>query len=351
MPITEDRIRAALSEIATPGGGDLISRDLIRALAIEDGAVRFVIELPSADEARGFAEVEQAARARLSELEGVRSVSIVTTAPAKAPPGLKIGRHPTPQAGPQPVPGVRHIVAVGSGKGGVGKSTLTTNLAVAMARAGYRVGVLDADIYGPSQPRMLGVSGRPASQGQRITPMEAHGVKMMSLGLMVDDGQAIVWRGPMLMGALQQMLGQVDWGDLDLLLIDLPPGTGDVQLTLSQKTALSGAVIVSTPQDVALIDARRALDMFAKVKTPVLGLVENMSAYICPNCGHEAHLFGHGGVRAEADRLGVPYLGEIPLELEIRLSGDAGAPAASGDGKTAEAFATLAAKLAAQIGL
>ncbi|MDO5658668.1 MAG: Mrp/NBP35 family ATP-binding protein [Paracoccus sp. (in: a-proteobacteria)] len=350
MAVTLDEIRDALSQIAVPGGGDLVSRDLIRALSFENGAVRFVIELPDAAAAKGFAGVEEAAKARLMQMGGIASVSIVTTAQA-APPSLKIGRHPTAQAGPQAVPGVRHIVAVGSGKGGVGKSTLTTNLAVALVRAGKRVGVLDADIYGPSQPRMLGVSGRPASEGERIKPLEGQGVRLMSLGLMVEDGQSIVWRGPMLMGALQQMLNQVDWGELDVLLIDLPPGTGDVQLTLCQKAQLSGAVIVSTPQDVALLDARRAIDMFDKLKTPVLGLVENMSAYICPNCGHEAHLFGHGGVAAEAAKLGVPFLGEIPLELDIRLSGDAGQPVAAGEGPVAEAFARLAGQLAQRLGI
>ena len=238
------------------------------------------------------------------------------------------------------------VIAVGSGKGGVGKSTLTSNLAVALARAGRRVGLLDADIYGPSQPRMLGLTGqKPISDGQMIEPLRAHGVTVMSLGLMMKEGEAVVWRGPMLMGALQQMLNQVKWGELDVLLVDLPPGTGDVQLSLCQKAQVSGAIIVSTPQDVALIDARRAIDMFNKLKTPVLGLVENMSTYICPNCGHEAHLFGHGGVATEAQQLGLPFLGEIPLDLEVRLAGDAGTPVAATEGPVADAFARLAARL------
>jgi ATP-binding protein involved in chromosome partitioning len=219
---------------------------------------------------------------------------------------------------------------------------------VALAKQGRRVGLLDADIYGPSQPRMMGVSKRPASpDGKTIIPLQAHGVTVMSMGLMLHDGDAVVWRGPMIMGALQQLLTQVEWGKLDVLIIDLPPGTGDIQLTLCQRTQLTGAIVVSTPQDVAMLDARRALDMFAKLKTPVLGLIENMSTYHCPNCGHEAHLFGHGGVAAEAAKIGVPFLGELPLELETRVAGDAGTPIALGDGPAATAYAQLAARLVA----
>lgn len=360
MTVSRESVLFELQQVAIPGGGNLISADMIRALAIEAGVVRFVIEAPDAVAARALASVEAEAERRLRALPGVEKVQIVTTAPtaprgpappAAARPGaeapsLKIGRHPTPQAGPQPVSGVARILAIGSGKGGVGKSTLTSNLAVALARAGRRVGLLDADIYGPSQPRMLGLTGqRPATDGQMIQPLQAHGVTVMSLGLMMKEGEAVVWRGPMLMGALQQMLTQVKWGELDVLLVDLPPGTGDVQLSLCQKAQVTGAVIVSTPQDVALIDARRAIDMFDKLKTPVLGLVENMSTYICPNCGHEAHLFGHGGVAAEAQQLGLPFLGEIPLNLEVRLAGDSGTPVAVGDGPVAEAFARLAQRL------
>ncbi len=234
----------------------------------------------------------------------------------------------------------------GSGKGGVGKSTVSSNLAVALAKQGRRVGLLDADIYGPSQPRMMGVSKRPGSpDGKTIIPLQAHGVTVMSIGLMLNEGDAVVWRGPMIMGALQQLLTQVEWGKLDILIIDLPPGTGDIQLTLCQRTQLTGAIVVSTPQDVAMLDARRALDMFAKLKTPVLGLIENMSTYLCPNCGHEAHLFGHGGVAAEAEKIGVPFLGELPLELETRIAGDAGTPIALGDGPAAAAYAALARRL------
>ncbi|MDZ4094681.1 MAG: Mrp/NBP35 family ATP-binding protein, partial [Paracoccaceae bacterium] len=269
--------------------------------------------------------------------------------PAAKPPSLKIGQHPTPQSGgPQKISGIDRIIAVGSGKGGVGKSTVASNLAVALARQGRRVGLLDADIHGPSQPRMMGVSRRPASpDGKTIIPLQAHGVTMMSIGLMLKDDEAVIWRGPMIMGALQQLLGQVAWGQLDVLIIDLPPGTGDIQLTLCQRTHLTGAIVVSTPQDVALLDARKALDMFSKLKTPVLGLIENMSTYICPNCGHEAHIFGHGGVAAQAAKLGLPFLGELPLDLEVRLAGDAGIPIAATDSPLAEAYARLAARLVA----
>ncbi len=370
MAISRERVLEELAQIAVPGGKNLISDDLVRALHVDSETIRFVIEAPDAVFARALGPVEAEAQRRLAALAGDQKVQIVTTAPAAPrgsapqvvarsgegqgqgqagePPSLKIGRHPTPQAGPAPVSGVARILAIGSGKGGVGKSTLTSNLAVALARQGRRVGLLDADIYGPSQPRMLGLTGqRPASDGQMIEPLHAHGVTTMSLGLMMKEGEAVVWRGPMLMGALQQMLNQVKWGELDVLLVDLPPGTGDVQLSLCQKAQVSGAIIVSTPQDVALIDARRAIDMFDKLKTPVLGLVENMSTYICPNCGHEAHLFGHGGVAAEAVKLGLPFLGEIPLNLEVRLAGDAGTPVAVGDGPVAEAFTRLAERLIA----
>ena len=356
MAPTRDTVMTALATIATPGGGDLVSRDLIRGLRIEEGRIGFVIEATSAEEARALAPLVAEAEATLRAL-GTKDVQVVLTAhgPASAgppkgePPALKIGRHPTPQAaGPQKLAGIDRIIAIGSGKGGVGKSTVSSNLAVALARQGRRVGLLDADIYGPSQPRMMGVSKRPASpDGQTIVPLTAHGVTMMSIGLMLKEGDAVVWRGPMIMGALQQLLTQVAWGPLDILLIDLPPGTGDIQLTLCQRTELTGAIVVSTPQDVALLDARRALDMFRKLSTPVLGLIENMSTYVCPNCGHEAHLFGHGGVAREAETLDLPFLGALPLDLEVRLGGDAGRPVALGEGAAAEAYARLAARLVA----
>jgi len=351
MPVTREEVITALARISTPQGGTLVSRDLIRALTVEDGLVRFVIEAPSADEARTFGPTQAAAEIAVRALPGVTSVSVVTTAhgPSATPPSLKIGQHPTPQqGGPQRVTGVDRIIAVASGKGGVGKSTVASNLAVALARQGRRVGLLDADIYGPSQPRMMGVSNRPASpDGKIIEPLHAHGVTMMSIGLMLKEDEAVIWRGPMIMGALQQLLGQVNWGHLDILIVDLPPGTGDIQLTLCQRTQLTGALVVSTPQDVALLDARKALDMFMKLKTPVLGLIENMSTYICPNCGHEAHIFGHGGVAAEAKRLDLPFLGELPLNLEVRLAGDSGTPIVATDSPLAEPYLRLAARLVA----
>ncbi|MGC9419855.1 MAG: P-loop NTPase [Rhodovulum sp.] len=351
MPVTRDAVLDTLSRIALPDGGDLVSRDMVRALSVEGDAVRFVIEAPDAAQARAMEPLRAAAQAAVEALDGVAKVSAVLTAHGPAPKapaegGLKIGRHPTAQAGPENPAGIDRILAVGSGKGGVGKSTVASNLAVALARQGRRVGLLDADIYGPSQPRMMGVDRRAASpDGKTIEPVVAHGVTMMSIGLMLDEGQAVIWRGPMLMGALQQLLSQVNWGPLDVLIVDLPPGTGDIQLTLCQRTKLSGAVVVSTPQDVALLDARKAIDMFAKLKTPVLGLIENMSSYVCPKCGHEAHIFGHGGVAAEAEKLGVPLLGALPLALEVRQAGDAGRPVALGEGPAAEAYAHIAARL------
>ena len=349
MAVTKDGVLAALKGVAL-AGGDVVSRDLVRALAVEGGVVRFVLE--GAPEAE-LAAMRPALEAAIGALAGVTSVTIVV--PQGAPKGMgaapKVGGHPQPQSGPLPVAGVKKIIAVGSGKGGVGKSTVSSNLAVALAREGKRVGLLDADIYGPSQPRMMGVNRRPASpDGKTILPLQAHGVTLMSIGFMLKEDEAVIWRGPMLMGALQQMLGQVKWdeyGALDVLIIDLPPGTGDIQLSLCQKTRLDGAIIVSTPQDVALLDARKALDMFRRLGTPVVGLIENMSTYVCPNCGHEAHLFGHGGVGAEAEALGLPYLGELPLELEVRIAGDGGAPVASTDGASAAPYRALAQKLVA----
>ncbi|MFK7751424.1 MAG: Mrp/NBP35 family ATP-binding protein, partial [Sedimentitalea sp.] len=335
MTITRDKIDAALARFALPDGGTLISRDMIRALSIEGDQVRFVIEAPSPAIAGQMEPLRAAVQAAVTALDGVAQAHVVLTAhgPADkpAPPSLKIGGHPKPQDGPSKPSGVDRILAIGSGKGGVGKSTVSSDLAVALARAGRKVGLLDADIYGPSQPRMMGVNKRPASpDGKTIIPLHAHGVTLMSIGFMVEAGKAVVWRGPMLMGALQQMLGQVEWGDLDVLIVDLPPGTGDVQLTLCTKSQLTGAIVVSTPQDVALIDARKALDMFDTLKTPVLGLIENMSMFTCPDCGAQHQIFGQGGVAAEADALGVPLLGTLPIDLETRLAGDGGTPVAAG---------------------
>jgi ATP-binding protein involved in chromosome partitioning len=347
MSVTKSQVEAALARVQLPDGRSLLDHDLIRALTVDGSTVRFVIEAPNAQVATQMAPLRDAAEQVVRSLDGVETVTVALTAHGPAPkpaaPSLKIGGHPKPQEGPTKPAGVQRILAIGSGKGGVGKSTVSSNLAVALARAGRKVGLLDADIYGPSQPRMMGVNKRPASpDGKTIIPLHAHGVTLMSIGFMMEEGKAVVWRGPMLMGALQQMLGQVEWGELDVLLVDLPPGTGDVQLTLCTKSELSGAIVVSTPQDVALIDARKAIDMFNTLKTPVLGLIENMSMFVCPDCGSEHEIFGHGGVAAEAEKMGVPLLGSLPIDLETRLAGDGGTPVAAGDGPMAQAYARIA---------
>jgi ATP-binding protein involved in chromosome partitioning len=345
MSATKSEIESILETFALPDGGTLISRDMIRALTIDGDAVRFVIEAPSPDMASKMEPLRAAVERAVGTLDSVSSVSVALTAhgPKAPPPSLKVGGHPKPQEGPTKPAGVQHIIAVGSGKGGVGKSTVSTNLAVALAKQGRKVGLLDADIYGPSIPRMMGINKRPASpDGKTIIPLQAHGVTLMSIGFMMEEGKATIWRGPMLMGALQQMLGQVEWGALDVLIVDLPPGTGDVQLTLCTKTELTGAILVSTPQDVALIDARKALDMFATLKTPVLGMIENMSMFVCPDCGGQHQIFGAGGVKAEADKLGVPLLGALPIDLDTRLAGDGGTPIAAGDSAAAQAYAEVA---------
>ena len=343
-----DEILNALDQFDLPGGGTLVSRDMVRALRIENGHVQFVIEVPNNELAKTIEPLQAQIQARLTNLDGVEKVSIVLTAhtsaqPEKAPPSLKVGGHPKPQSGPIKPPGVDRIIAIASGKGGVGKSTVSSNLAVALAAESRRVGLLDADIYGPSQPRMMGINKRPASpDGKTILPLHAHGVTLMSIGFMLEENKAVVWRGPMLMGALQQMISQVAWGELDVLLVDLPPGTGDVQLTLCQKTQLTGAIVVSTPQDVALLDARKAMDMFNTLQTPILGLVENMSVFQCPHCGETSDIFGHGGVAAEAKNRDLPFLGALPLDLTTRLASDNGSPVALGEGAVASAYKQLA---------
>ncbi|WP_299962575.1 Mrp/NBP35 family ATP-binding protein [uncultured Roseobacter sp.] len=351
MHPTREDVLTVLKTVSDPiSGSDIMAAGLIKALTVGDeGAVRFVLEVPPS-QADLYTPVQAEAETAVKALDGVGTVSVVMTAhstPA-APPDLKPQR--AAPKGPQKVPGIDRILAVASGKGGVGKSTVAANLACALAAEGRRVGLLDADVYGPSQPRMLGVSGRPASpDGKIILPMRNYGVTMMSIGLMTNDDQAVVWRGPMLMGALQQMLTQVQWGALDVLIVDLPPGTGDVQMTLAQKAQVDGAIVVSTPQDVALLDARKGIDMFNQLGTPILGMIENMSTHICSNCGHEEHVFGHGGVAAEAEKLGVPLLAEIPLHLDIRLAADGGAPivVSKPDSPQAGAFRAVARALLA----
>lgn len=278
-------------------------------------------------------------------VDGITRAQAVLTAQQKSQADPQAAQHKPPRQGPVALPHVKRVILIASGKGGVGKSTVTANLAHALCAQGQHVGLMDADIYGPSQPRMMGVEGqKPDGTQGHITPPAAYGIKVMSIGLMVDENAALIWRGPIVQKALMQLLFDVQWGTaeapLDTLLIDLPPGTGDVQLTLAQKIKIDGAVIVSTPQDIALIDARRAVAMFEKTAIPVLGLIENMSTHICSQCGHEDPIFGHGGARAEADRLGVPFLGDIPLSAGIRMDSDAGKPAG-----TREPFADIAARL------
>ncbi|SFE84235.1 ATP-binding protein involved in chromosome partitioning [Sulfitobacter brevis] len=353
MTPTREEVLDVLKTLTDPvTGTSLVEAGVVKALTIGDGgAVRFVLEI-SPSHADAYGDVRAAAEAALKAMPEVGPVSVIMTAhskPAAPPPDLKPGRASTP-SGPQKIPGVDRIIAVASGKGGVGKSTVAANLACALAAEGRRVGLLDADVYGPSQPRMLGVSGRPSSpDGKTILPMRNYGVTMMSIGLMTNEDQAVVWRGPMLMGALQQMMTQVQWGALDVLIVDLPPGTGDVQMTLAQKADVTGAIIVSTPQDVALIDARKGIDMFNQLKTPIIGMIENMSTHICSNCGHEEHMFGHGGVALEAKKIGVPLLAEIPLHLDIRLAADGGAPivVSKPDSAQAQAFRSVARQLIA----
>ncbi|MEO6359102.1 MAG: Mrp/NBP35 family ATP-binding protein [Sphingomicrobium sp.] len=293
--------------------------DRIRSRRVADGVATIVVDATGLD-ADARAALEAEVRAMALKSPEVREVRVAMTA-----------------SQPQ-----RTIIAIGSGKGGVGKSTLTANLAVAMARAGRRVGLIDADIYGPSQPTLLGSSEKPIARDDKLIPVAAHGLKFLSLGQLVGEGQALAWRGPMATGALTRLL-EADWGDCDLILVDLPPGTGDVQLTLLQKARPAGAVVVSTPQDLSLIDARRAIDLFGKLNVPVLGIVENMSSYICPHCGEGSDPFGSGGAEAAAAQLGITFLGRLPLSASIRTASDAGEPPAAGDGPEAQAFADLAA--------
>ncbi|WP_207540828.1 Mrp/NBP35 family ATP-binding protein [Sabulicella rubraurantiaca] len=342
-----EAVRAALRAVVDPATGrDVVSSGMVETISERDGMVQFALAVPR-ERAREMEPLRLTAERTAAAVPGVISATVVLTAHrAEAPAQPAAPKSPAGQ-GAMLLPGVKRIVAVASGKGGVGKSTTAVNLAVALASQGLRVGLLDADIYGPSLPQMLGTNERPRAVGQRIIPISRWGLKAMSIGFLVDQETPMVWRGPMVMGALEQMMGQVEWGELDTMLVDMPPGTGDAQLTMSQRVPLAGAVIVSTPQDVALIDARRGVRMFEKVNVPVLGLIENMSFFCCPKCGERTEIFGHGGAREEATRLGTEFLGELPLKLAIRQMADAGTPVvlAAPDSHEAQAYQSIAARL------
>ncbi len=379
--ITKEAVLGRLRLVKGPDlTADLVSLGLVSDVIIDGGKVTFSISI----DPKRAAELEpmrQAAAKAVGMLPGVESTLVILTAeaptgraapaapmaspvvPAPRPDPRAIVPPPPGPAAPRPrpapggaikagVPGVEAIVAVASGKGGVGKSTTAVNLALALHQNGLRVGILDADVYGPSLPRLLKLTGRPQPlTGRLIAPMEAYGLKAMSMGLLVDEEAPMIWRGPMVVSALTQLLREVAWGDLDILIVDMPPGTGDAQLTMAQQVPLAGAVIVSTPQDLALIDARKGLAMFQKVDVPVLGIVENMSYFICPHCGERSELFGHGGARHEAERLDVPFLGEVPLDIAIRTTSDAGTPivAAEPKGKSAAIYRAIAARVQEQL--
>ncbi len=356
--VTESQVLEALKEVRDPDrGSDIVTLGMVSGLQVRDGHVAFAVEV---DAQRGprLEGLRKQAEEAVHRLPGVLSATVVLTAerPAEAagaasgpaagaPPGARPG-------GAMLLPEIGAIVAIASGKGGVGKSTTAVNLALALHALGFETGLLDADIYGPSIPRMLGISARPTTTGDnKLEPMENYGVKCMSMGFLVDEETPVVWRGPMVGTALEQMMRDVNWGALDILVVDMPPGTGDAQLTMAQRVPLAGAVIVSTPQDISLVDARKGLNMFRKVDVPVLGIVENMSYFVCPHCGSRSEIFDHGGARREADRLGVDFLGEIPLDMAIRETSDGGHPIVVSDpeGAHAKAYLEIARTIGAKI--
>ena len=346
MPeITTARVLDALREVMDPDlHRDLVSLGMIEDVAIEDGRVAFTLVLTTSA-CPLKAEIEADARGAVAKIPGVRDVVIHTTSRVRKPKD--------PASDRKALEGVAHVIAIGSGKGGVGKSTVSVNLALALARTGARVGLLDADIYGPNLPRMLGVRRQPSQKDGKILPVEVAGLRFMSMGLLVDQGEAVVWRGPMLHGAIKSFLHDVDWGELDYLLVDLPPGTGDVQLSLIQQTQVAGAVVVTTPSSVAIEDAVKAVNMFAKLNVPVLGVIENMSYFVCPNC-HEKHgIFSSESAEDRALALGLPFLGSIPIHAAVRAGGDAGRPVVldQPEADTARAIARIAGHLAQRISI
>jgi ATP-binding protein involved in chromosome partitioning len=344
MSIAKDDVLAALGKIASPEGVPLPSTGKLSDIVVADGKVFFSITV-DAGAVEAWEAIRERAQKAVAALPGAQSVMVALTAERTGSAGSARAAPPRPQpspaarprpgaspggpAAPAPsgIPGVAAIIAVASGKGGVGKSTTAVNLALALRELGLKVGILDADIYGPSMPKLLAIRERPqAIGGNRLRPIERFGMPVMSIGFLIEEETPMIWRGPMVMSALTQMLREVEWGTLDVMVVDMPPGTGDAQLTMAQQVPLKGAVIVSTPQDLALIDARRGIAMFRRVNVPVLGIVENMSTFVCPQCGARSDIFGHGGARREAERLGVPFLGEVPLDIAIREKSDSGSP-------------------------
>ncbi|HEX5390118.1 MAG TPA: iron-sulfur cluster carrier protein ApbC [Burkholderiaceae bacterium] len=343
MAITAQHIQDALQGVVDPNTGkDFVSSKCVKNLQVQDGDVSFDVELgyPAKSQIQGFRKALIAAAKSVSGVENV-SVNVTT----------KITSHAV-QRGVQLLPSVKNIIAVASGKGGVGKSTTAVNLALALAAEGANVGILDADIYGPSQPMMMGIEGRPESvDGQTMEPLENYGVQVISIGFLIDKDEAMIWRGPMATQALEQLLRQTNWKDLDYLIVDMPPGTGDIQLTLSQRVPMTGAVIVTTPQDIALLDARKGIKMFEKVGVPILGIVENMAVHVCTNCGHVEHIFGADGGKKMAAEYGMDYLGALPLKMQIREQADSGRPTviADPDGEVAGLYKAVARQVAIKI--
>jgi ATP-binding protein involved in chromosome partitioning len=362
--ISENEVRAALGKVIDPDRGkDIVSLGMVSGVQLREGHVAFAIEVERA-RAPQLEPLRKAAEKAVEALPGVLSVTAVLTAekaPSRgpsAPAPQPTHTHGAPRTAAAPAkplaPGVRAIIAVASGKGGVGKSTTAVNLAFGLAALGLKIGILDADIYGPSMPRMLGLTGKPVSHdGKVLEPKLAHGIKCMSIGFLVAEDTPMIWRGPMVMSALQQMLRDVNWGELDVMVVDMPPGTGDAQLTMAQQVPLAGAVIVSTPQDIALLDARKGLNMFRKVDVPVLGFIENMSYFKCPHCGERSEIFSHGGAKTEAEKLGVEFLGEVPLDIAIRETSDDGNPIvwSQPQSEHAQVYRAIAARIWEKLGL